>query len=239
MMERNYVLSITDNISQAWSKINGVKGSIWAGIFFMLLITIAFLFIEHLVGLTFPILSSVIYVISRVVQFLLQMGLFLIGIKWALGLPVSYQMIFHTFEWRFAAKIIGAYFIVFILLLPFAILASLPLWGEGFLILLLFSILALIGVIGFIYLLVRLSMTQAFVLDQKINPWKATKLSYQVTRSNFWALIGIFILEILIILVSTIPLGLGLIWTLPFAFVLYGVVYRNLRINSHQGSGSL
>jgi uncharacterized membrane protein len=32
----------------------------------------------------------------------------------------------------------------------------------------------------------------------------------------------------LIVMVSMIPLGIGLIWTLPMMMIAYGIIYRNM-----------
>ena len=45
-------------------------------------------------------------------------------------------------------------------------------------------------------------------------------------------LIGIYIIQFCIVIISMIPLGIGLIWTLPFILILYGTVYKRLAVKS-------
>ena len=71
----------------------------------------------------------------------------------------------------------------------------------------------------------------AFVLDKKANPWQALKLSFRATRSNYWPLLGLVMVEFGIVIASALSLGIGLIWTAPLLLILYGMVYKKLSLN--------
>src|SRR5205085_143591 len=89
---------------------------------------------------------------------------------------------------------------------------------------------ALLTIIAFaaFYLLVRLMLSIAFVLEQNVNPWRAIVLSFHATRCNFWRLFGWYIAIWIIMMISIIPLGIGLIWTLPLIYISYGMIYKTL-----------
>ena len=80
------------------------------------------------------------------------------------------------------------------------------------------------------YLAMRLYLAKGIVLDQQVGPWAAIKKSFRATKYNVWRLIGLTLLNAIILLVSVIPLGIGLIWSLPYLFINYGMVYRRLVI---------
>jgi uncharacterized membrane protein len=83
--------------------------------------------------------------------------------------------------------------------------------------------------IAYLYIYIRISLSIGFVLDKEISPWNAIKLSFKATANHFWRLIAILILVNIIVLASSIPAGLGLIWTLPLAVICYGMIYKRLQ----------
>lgn len=232
-MEQAYLIPVGDTISTAWEKVKGSKGSVWAALGIFFLIMIGFGILQAITKPT-PILMNAIMVIGQVIQYLLQMGLIYIGIKRAFELPVSYQLMFRTFESDVTLRIIGLYLLEMLIFIPFGIIgvigyligiSSIPFGG------LICFLLIILAVLGTIYVSIRISLSAALVLDRKLNPWSAIKKSFEATRSNFWRLIGILIIQVLILILSIIPLGVGLIWSLPFILVCYGVIYKNLSIN--------
>jgi uncharacterized membrane protein len=49
------------------------------------------------------------------------------------------------------------------------------------------------------------------------------------TVSKRWFTMFFFgIVMSLILIVSVIPLGIGLVWTLPMGMIAYGIIYRNM-----------
>ena len=91
-------------------------------------------------------------------------------------------------------------------------------------------LLTILGVLSLIYITVRICLAAACVLDKGMNPWAAITSSFAMTRANFWRLVALFILQNIIVIVSLIPLLLGLIWTLPLSLILYGTIYQFLSL---------
>jgi uncharacterized membrane protein len=135
-------------------------------------------------------------------------------------------------------KLIGLYILQFIILIIPAVIAGgcvgIASGAESagrYLLMLPMGLLAIIAGLATIYLSLRLLMGMGLVLDRGATPWHAVKMSFRATRSNVWPLIGIILAELGILIVSAIPLGIGLIWTLPFVWVVYGTVYKRLSVN--------
>ena len=234
MTDNVYHIPVVDTISTAWDKVSGSKKTFWGALllFFVVMIVLGFIagFLEES-----KFVSNAIQVIANVVGYFLQMGLLYIGIRRALDLPIEYKQMFRAFEGYIAIKIVLLYILQILIFLPaifFMIAVSMlsafmPGVGASLPI-----ILLAIGGIALIYLSVRMIISNALVLDKATSPWQAIVTSFRATRCNFWACFALVILQTLIIFVSAIPLGIGLIWTLPLTFICYGTIYKRLMVNA-------
>ncbi len=104
---------------------------------------------------------------------------------------------------------------------------------QLFLAVLLMSILSGIGYVLFvlpgIYLSVAWSMTIPLLVDQRLGIWEAMEISRKtVTRHWFKVFVLMMIIMPVLVAVSAIPFGIGLIWTIPMSFILTGVIYQAL-----------
>jgi uncharacterized membrane protein len=61
-----------------------------------------------------------------------------------------------------------------------------------------------------------------FIVVYKMDAWPAMELSRRVTAPNFLRLVGLFILIGLIVIVSALPCGIGLLFSLPLSI---GAIY--------------
>lgn len=61
-----------------------------------------------------------------------------------------------------------------------------------------------------------------FIVIYKMEAWPAMEMSRRITSNNFFRMIGLFILIGLIIVVSLLPCGIGLLFSLPLSF---GAIY--------------
>ncbi len=228
------LLPVIETITLSWEKVSGAKKTFWAAIGIFFVIAIAFQFILSLVENVSVFISLLFSFAFLVVNFLLQGGLMYIGIVRAKGMPITYKLLFRAFNLDLALKLIGVYILqILVILIPEiiliavcpAIMAISPLWFV------LGVILGIVALVAIVYLFVRMILSVAFVLDKELKPVDALKRSFCATRSNIWNLIGLSFLQMLIIIVSAIPLGIGLIWTLPLGMIIYGMAYKKLSAN--------
>ena len=61
-----------------------------------------------------------------------------------------------------------------------------------------------------------------FIVVYKMDPWPAMELSRRVATPNLLRLVGLFIIIGLIVIVSALPCGIGLLFSLPLSF---GAIY--------------
>jgi len=237
MTDTPYLLPIKETIKSSWNKVSGTKTTICISFIF----TIAFMSCLLILNLmVLGIMPKVILVTGGAIQvfcFLLQMGLVYMGIKRAQDEPISFNLLFRAFDGSIAFKLICLYILqALIILIPTIALMVLGFVMEAIAHIIglykLPIVVSIISAIVLLYVAIRISLAFAFILDKEVGPIEALKLSFHATQSNFWRLVGIFLIQTLIVMVSLIPLGIGLIWTLPFACINIGMVYKNLSQNN-------
>jgi len=205
--------SLSEVISEAWAKTKGAKGAIWAGTAVMYGVILVIvgggtLLLPPLGGgqanATGMVGNVLFQVVIDVLSVLFAAGLLFMGMRQAAGKSISWQMIFNGFSG--AAQIILAALLQFILV------------SLGFLLL----------VLPGIYLVVGYALTIPLIIDKGLSPWQAMEMSRKAIHKIWWKMAGLFVVVGLILLVSLLALGIGLIWTWPMFIVLAGVVYRHI-----------
>ena len=200
-------------MKDAWNKVKGIKGAVWAGsaVMYLILIVIAAGGSMILPSSELEVETLASYIPSALFQFITQAlymifmgGLFFMGIRRVAGDGVSWKMIFHGFS--FTGKIV----VVTIL--------------QSILITIGFIFLILPG----IYLTVGYAMAIPLIVDKNLSPWEALETSRKAVHKVWWKVAAIGLISLLLFLVASIPLGLGLIWVWPLVLVVTGVVYHRL-----------
>lgn len=233
MTEATYNLPVTDTIKTAWEKVKGSKATFWGAIGVVILLVIA---MGCLVGfvrvLGLPVIAGLLYLIMLIIQMILGWGILFMGIQRGADQPIRLGMIFYAFNVSLVLKIIGVIILRVLIILPsYALLilgVFLPHIWENSSASALGLILQLVGLIITLYLSIRMSLSAGIVLTRFSNPVEAIKLSFRGTQSNALSILGILILIMLILIVSAIPFGIGLIWTLPLLLITYGVMFQRL-----------
>jgi uncharacterized membrane protein len=87
-----------------------------------------------------------------------------------------------------------------------------------------FALLILPG----IYLTVAYIMALPLVAEKNMPVWQALETSRKVVTKCWWRMFFVGVLIVLILIVSSLPIGIPLIWTVPMGFLSIGVIYRNL-----------
>jgi len=235
MANGTYVIPVWDTITYAWEKVSGSKKTFWGAILLFFVIMFGLGFVEGLFKESNSFLATTIKIIANVIGYFMQMGLLYVGIKRAFDLPIEYKQMFRVFEKEIAIKVVLLYILQILVFLPViafligvsvlpgvfpAITPAIPI------------ILFVVGGIALVYLSVRMLVSNALVLDKAMGAWDSIKLSFKVTRGNFWPCLGLILSQIIIVVISAIPLGIGLIWSLPLVFICYGIIYKRLMVNA-------
>jgi len=216
-----YSFSIGAVISEAWTK---TKGSKWifnlSFVFYFLVIIIVMTLMEFITvslvssnamgGDPSQMVSGMMFVplalqlSANLIILPMVMGLAMMGIKRSVDAPISSGMVFKYFP------------------------KMLPL----FVTMLLIYIMVIIGFILFvlpgIYLMIAYYMAMPLVAEKGLSPWQAMEASRKAITHRWFSIFGFFITMLLIIVVSALPLGIGMIWTMPMMVIAFAILYRNM-----------
>lgn len=205
--------TLGEALNEAWQYTRGAKGSIWAAMgmmyLVMLILGLGLGFMQGVFGVD-PTSAAGIWAeigvqsLVSAISTLFTAGLMYIGVRRAAEKNYSWKMVFAGFP--LAMKVLIAGILMTLLVISGLVLFILP---------------------G-IYLAVGYTMTLPLMLDRQLEPWQAMETSRKAIHKVWWKVSTLFFVMGLIYLVSAIPLGIGLIWTVPMFVVLGGVVYRYL-----------
>src|SRR5262249_29646828 len=111
----------------------------------------------------------------------------------------------------------------------FAYLGKVPLLFVAGVLTTLMTYLGLILLVlpGF-YLAVGYGMTIPLIAFNEIGAWKAMEISRKTITHKWLRVFGLHLAVGFLVLLSALPLGIGLIWTMPWAMLVLGVLYRRM-----------
>ncbi len=208
-----YHLETKAVLREAWEKTKGVKGSLWAAYVIIGTFTISLnLGLEFLLPIIDAgdqmvlslILSMVPSIISGIVITPLYLGTFMIAIYRLSDRPYSYKFIFQ-YLYQYKVLIIASFLTTILIYLGFALL-----------------------ILPGIYLYVGYLFTWPLIGDRQFGYWQAMEISRKAITQHWFKVFGIFSIIGIIALISAIPLGIGLIWSLPFISMVWAVLYRDI-----------
>lgn len=240
MTTTKYCLPVFETVGLALKKIKGAKVEFWKGLgLFLFAGVVTSELATYLGKIGYVFLGALLLHANAIFSTLLGWGLLYMGIQRATNGVISQDMLWRACHWRMIVRIFSLYIFQFLIFLP----ALLLLLSHSF-----FmetgndanSENTLTGVIASVYLagvilavfamyfFLRMYLAKGIILTKNIGTIAAIKQSFAATHSNVWRLIGLLFVNMSIVFVSLIPLGIGLIWALPYVFISYGVAYDKL-----------
>ncbi|MNG14005.1 hypothetical protein D3C84_977260 [compost metagenome] len=66
------------------------------------------------------------------------------------------------------------------------------------------------------------------MVERGLSPWQALEASRKAITQHWFKVFGLCLLLGLITMVSAIPLGIGLVWSIPLFVIAMGVLYRTI-----------
>lgn len=203
----NFTWTIGGVISEAWKLQSGAKLPFWGAfilyyaVVFALAFVLGWVFPALLGGVLTELLSQIII---GLVTWPMMAGLTMMAVKRAAGLPIRATMIFDYYPRTLP---------IFLLYLAMTILI-----GIGFVLL----------VLPGIYLAIAFSVAVPLMLEKNLGVLEALETSRKVITKCWFRVFGLVLLMTLITAVSALPLGIGLIWTLPMMMLIFGIIYRDM-----------
>jgi uncharacterized membrane protein len=197
-----YRLEIGDVMREAWAKTRGMKAAFWGGAVLLYLAYMVAAVIGGRILKDSPVWGVLFSIVLGLTAPVLSLGLVTMGIRRAAGLRVSFETAFKSFNKAVPAMIAG----------------------------LLTTVLVYIGtfllILPGIYLGISYCMVMPLIADRDISPWRAMETSRRAVTKRWFEFFGLMFLVGLVVFASLLPLGIGLIWSVPWAVNVIGVTYR-------------
>ncbi|MBA1433619.1 MAG: hypothetical protein FAF04_08570 [Epsilonproteobacteria bacterium] len=168
-------------------------------LYFLIQFVIAFILL-----LIIPQITDYLNLVLTILTLPIAVGIIILGISRARGEEITYKQIFSYF---------GSY--------PFLLL--------GYILVTLFTVLGFLAfIIPGIYLSIAYIYTLPLIADKNISVWNAMELSRKTVTHQWFRFFGLGIVSFFFILISAIPFGIGLIWSIPTVYIAYGLLYHRL-----------
>lgn len=214
-LEGDYELSVRETIAEALRLTEGVKFTFAASVFVYVVIL---LMIGTLFGLIFDIQayqeagSELQAVLAQVGIDLLSMpieipmfsALFMMGVKHVNGRPIE----------------VGDLFNYYVLVWPLVF--------ASILVYLFVAVGAMLLILPGIYLSVAYLFVYPLMIDKRMGVWEAMETSRRAVTKQWFTFFGILLAMGVITLLSALPLGIGLVWTIPMGYLAYGIMYTKV-----------
>ncbi|MFN2354407.1 MAG: hypothetical protein ABR512_07775 [Desulfopila sp.] len=197
-------------LNDAWRYSKGVKSSLWGALIVMHLVLIV---LGGAVALLAPPLFSgsvplaavaaegALQVLLSFLSFLFTAGILMIAVNKIGQRYFNWKMVFVGF------RRLGVLLQLFVLQ----------------------SIMLVVGFVLFIlpgiYLSVAYILAIPLIFLRGLGPWQALEISRQAVHKRWWTVFFAIIAMSVLMGISAIPAGLGLIWTVPMFVVMVGVLY--------------
>jgi len=205
---RDYDFDIIEMIKAGWARMEGVKAQFVAG--FSIYIAMAIV-VQLLLGLVFPqgtdvepnyLNQQIVGILSYPVLMPIMAGIIMMAINHSRGEQIDFKSVFNYYH--LTGKLALAGILVYIMTMVGLLLLILPA----------------------IYLSVAYAFTLPLIVDKNMDVWAAMEHSRKTVTKHWFKVAGLMGLLTVAMAISAIPLGIGLIWTVPLMFVtLYGLAY--------------
>ncbi|MBQ0718904.1 MAG: hypothetical protein KBT88_11080 [Gammaproteobacteria bacterium] len=200
-------------LSESWERTKGLKGSFWAAgaIVFLVVLVVgaavgggSALLVGNggVAGGGLPPL--ILQLVITALMYPVMAGVMMLGIERSVDLPLSYKSVFGYFAY------------------------TLPLLGVAVLMTLLLTIGFLLLIIPGIYLSLAYMFAVPLVVEKNLGIWDAMETSRKAVTSHWFKLFFLFLIMSIIMVISALPFGIGLIWTYPMMVAMMGVMYRDI-----------
>ena len=198
-------------LGEAWDRLTGAKWILLGG-FALFYVAMAVLWLVAGVALrgvgidisASPLWSAIGQLLFSALVYPFAAGVVLTAARHMTGLPIAFADLFANYGT--AGRLLGAGLLVQVLTL------------VGF----------VLFIIPGIYLSVAYLLTGALIAERDMGIWQAMETSRKLVSKHWFTVFGIGLVAVVLMMVSALFLLVPLIWTLPWAMLCIGAIYRNL-----------
>ncbi|RKZ40064.1 MAG: hypothetical protein DRQ49_09535 [Gammaproteobacteria bacterium] len=163
---------------------------------------IGIVFILIAVGISLIFTGLLQQLIFMIIMYPFLVGIMMIGVRRSVELPVSFSMAFGYFGY------------------------TIPIIIAAFLMSVLMIIGTLLLIIPGIYLSVAYLLTLPLIVEKNLGAWRAMEASRKAITHHWFKVFFTYFIMGIIYIISIIPLGIGLIWSIPMMVNVGGILYR-------------
>ncbi len=203
-MAGQYDFTIGEILSEAWARIDGYKWpvavitSVYMTIYLVVAIVAGVLFYDK------PSQMEAVMQLAGLTMIPMSAAITMMGLNMAMAQPITVKQLF-------------AYYDKLFLLIGLQILIGLAV---------LFGLVLLI--IPGIYLAIALMFAIPLMLEKNLSIIDAFEASRKAVTPHWFKIFGLLLVMGVILFLSLLPLGLGMIWTFPMMMAVMGVLYRRI-----------
>jgi len=210
----DYDFTIGDIFSEGWERTKGAKGTfVLAWVLYMVVAMIinlvttfvfpdAELLIQEGDVVTGMVWSMIPSVISIPLLYPIMAGLTLLGIHRSVDADIEATSVFSHYD-KIIPISIAAILMYFLTVLGLVLL-----------------------IIPGIYLMIAYMMSMALIIDKGLGVWEAMEASRKAISKHWFKIFFIYLLIWLLMIVAALPLLIGLIWVIPLATIMHGIMYK-------------
>lgn len=191
-------------LKEAWDLVSGVKASFWGAMLIYIGIAIAVSLPFELLGKDSVVIGFIGQIVIGLLTYPLYAAISIMAIKRSVNSSINAFMVFDCYS------------------------KTIPIFLLYVLMMLLIALGLILLIIPGIYLMVAYSSAIPLLVEKKMGLWEALETSRKTITKRWFSVFALYLIVFVVIMISAIPLGIGLIWTLPFAILLSGVIYRNM-----------
>ncbi len=200
-----YDFSIIGVLKEAYRRSDGVKGTFIGSIAIFIVIA---MMTNGILKFVFPedseLNTFVISFIAGIITTPIHVGITMMGVSYAREQKFQVADMFNYFS--MAMPIVITYVVLSVLIYAGFILLILP---------------------G-IYLSIAYVFSYMLLVDKGLGTWEAMELSRKTITKQWFKFFGLSLVIGLMLLLSLLTFGIGLIWSIPMTYITYGLLYQHL-----------
>jgi hypothetical protein len=206
----NYDFEIGEVMSEAWELTKGFKATFWGGAFIVYTLVILLVVAGGFVTKAFfgekPhfLISMASNAVATLLTAPLTLGLIMLAVKRAAGANPTFEVVFGYLNKAVPAIVVG----FLVLSLTYLGIALLILPG--------------------LYLSIAYGMANPLLADRNLPPWEAMEVSRKALTHKWFRIFGLYFCVGMLVMLSALFFGIGLIWTAPWSMLVIGVLYRRI-----------
>jgi len=218
-------INVSSTLTESWQLVSGLKLPVFLiDVIAPFCFVIVFFFIGYTLLSTFlpdVIAGPIFLIVSFLFMWLTVVVYTMLGVRRALGLPATIMASVNQCGQTFIKVMLLSLGWLIVMAAFFALGEHNVHKNDDALVFVAFLIVYIMSAPFFIF-------TVPLVVHNRFSILQALKQSYVMMFRNFIPIAACYILMLMILFISMIPFGIGLIWTQPMFTALGGVLFRDL-----------